>query len=148
MNEPRSQRWAYFAMGLMAGVIVVLALALLQQQGAARAYAAASQATSSDGRGLLMATGMSQQNLSDIVWVLHEHPPLAALARSGEDSETMAKLRKPNRLSLMLYKVERNGTAMKFIAGRDLSYDEELIEWKNESPTVKEVVEALRKQIK
>ena len=54
------QKWAFFAMGVMAGVIFILASALLGQYGMnSRAYAQDPSVTSEGGKNLLLAAGGS-----------------------------------------------------------------------------------------
>ncbi len=135
------QKWAFFTMGLMSGIIVLLATALLMQPASARQDGV----SSSDGKGLLMVPGGSADNRNDIVWVLHEHDPLPALAKLVSDTEEAKDLRKPKRLSLMMYKCMDQGRSMKFVSGRDISYDEELVDYNTEKPRVSEIYADLKK---
>ncbi len=136
------QKWGFFTMGMMSGIIVLLVFALLSQHGENLAYA--KQATDNDGKGLIMATGGSQQGIQDIVWVLHEHPPLPALKVEG--TEESKDLRKEKRLSLLLYRCENQAKSMKLISARDLSYDEEMMDYNCEKPKVGEIYADLKKQ--
>lgn len=142
------QKWVFFAMGVMAGIIFILAAALLGQYQGNRAYAQQESITPEEGRNLWMAVGGSADNRRDIVWVLHEHPPLQALAGLMGDSEESRKLRKEKRVSLMMYRAD-NGNSLKLIAVRDLAYDEELMEYgKPEDPSVRKVYEDLKRAVR
>jgi hypothetical protein len=118
------QKWAYFSMGAMAGIIAILASALVLQHGSMNAYAASQQDPSLQSGKLMMVAGMSTQNQADILWVLHEHAPIPALKKLDDEDEAGKDLRKETRLSLMMYKVEKNGDLMKLVSSRDLSFDE------------------------
>lgn len=148
------QKWAYFAMGLMSGIIVLLAFAVLDRHNANLAYARSYSPQDDDGPGALrIISGGSQQNLQDIVWIVHKHRTLPNLARALKASETggpddKSLVDHDNRLSLLLYKVERNGQAMKLVAARDITYDEQMIDYNTEKPKVREILDELKKQVK
>jgi hypothetical protein len=135
------QKWAFFTMGLMSGIIVLLATALLMQPAAARQDGV----SSNDGKGLLMVPGGSADNRNDIVWVLHEHDPLPALAKLVSDTEEAKDLRKPKRLSLMMYQCVSGAKSMKLVSARDISYDEELVDYNTERPRVADIYADLKK---
>jgi hypothetical protein len=137
------QKWAFFMMGLMSGIIVLLVMALFSQHEASLAHAR--QDGTNDGKGLLMVSGGSADNRQDVVWVLHEHDPLPALAKLVSDSEEAKDLRKPKRLSLMMYQCVNGDKSMKLISARDLSYDEELVDFNTEKPRVAEIYADLKK---
>ncbi len=137
------QKWAYFTMGMMAGVIVLLVHALIMQHHDNVAYARQGGGVSGDGS-LVMATGGSQSQIQDIVWVLHEHLPLAAL-RVETDDEDAKKLRKEKHVSLLMYRCENQAKSLRLIAARDISYDEELIDFNTEKPKVSEIFADLKK---
>lgn len=134
-------KWAYFAMGIMSGLILVLGYALLMSAHDNRAWAAQSVDSNSK---FVLAVGGSQQGINDIVWVLHEHPPHPGLKTREEDNKVL----KNSRISLCLYKAARNGEAMKLMAARDIAYDVEFMDFNQEKPTVREIIETLSKQIK
>ncbi|MBI2932898.1 MAG: hypothetical protein HYY16_14730 [Planctomycetes bacterium] len=140
-------KWAYFSMGIMSGIILMLVFALLMQHRENVAWARQDAGTDKQGHPLLMATGGSQANINDIVWVLHEHDPIEALRLEGTDEGTsVQKLRKQSRLSLLMYRCENQAKSMKLIAARDIGYDEEMIDYMTEKPRVSEVISELRKQ--
>lgn len=135
------QKWSFFAMGAMTGVIAILSCALLMQQQGGQAYAAAMQGDDTQNK-LVISSGMSQQNQSDMLWIVHKHP---RLIKPKEQDKELQK----DCVSLSLYKITRNGEGMKLIAVRDISYDEELVEYQTarETPSVKDVYDLLKKQM-
>jgi len=137
------QKWGFFAVGAMAGVIAVLSFALLLQQQNGLAHASTFQGDDTQNK-LVMAPGMSQQNQADCLWIIHKHPALIKPKDADKD------LTKPDRLSLSLYRITKNGEGMKLVAVRDISYDEELVEYQTarETPTVRDVYDLLKKQVK
>jgi len=66
------QKWTYFSMGVMAGLILLLGGALLMQGREQTAYAM--QGVDNQGK-YAMAVGSSEANKYDMLWVLNEHPP-------------------------------------------------------------------------
>jgi hypothetical protein len=136
------QKWAYFTMGAMAGMIVLLLHALIMQHSDNKALAQGGAATVSGDGSIVMATGGSQSQINDIVWVLHEHEPLKALQ---VEDEATKDLRKVKHLSLMMYRCENQARSMKLVAARDISYDEELIDYQTEKPKVLEIFADLKK---
>ena len=137
------QKWTYFTMGMMAGLILLLGGALLMQGREPVAHAMM-QGVDNQGK-FTLAVGSSEPNRYDMLWVLNEHQPHAKLRARGEDD---AGILKSTQMSLCLYKIERQGEKMKLIAARDIAYDIELQDFNQESPTAKEVIEALRKRMK
>ncbi len=138
------QKWGFFAMGAMAGIIVVLSFALLSQQQSGLAYAATSGAQGDDSSNkLVVMAGMSNQNQADMLWIVHKHQPL--LKPKDQDKD----LQKADHTTLSLYKITKNGEGMKLVAVRDISYDEELTELNitREQPTVRDIYEQLKKQV-
>jgi hypothetical protein len=136
------QKWTYFSMGIMAGLILLLGGALLMQGREPSAYAM--QGVDSQGK-FTMGVGSSEPNKYDMLWVLHEHPPHPKLKMRGEDDD--ASIQKGQRISLCLYKIEKQGEKMRLIAARDIAYDVEIIEFGQEKPTVREVMDTLKKSI-
>jgi hypothetical protein len=135
------QKWGYFAMGTMAGIILVLTFALLGQQQGNLAHASSYV---QDGPGTLhISRGSATQNQDDCLWVLHKHPPLIKPKETGDK-----EMQKGEKMSLLLYRITKNGEAMKLVAVRDISYDEELMELYNERPSVKDIYEQLKKTVK
>jgi len=136
------QKWTYFTMGIMAGLILLLGGALLMQ---GREPAAHAMQGVDNQRGFILATGSSEPNRYDMLWVLHKHAPHPKLKVRGEEGEGILK---GELMSLCLYKIERQGEKMKFVAARDIAYDIELRDFNQETPTTKEVLNSLSKQMK
>ena len=136
------QKWTYFTMGIMAGLILLLGGALLSQGRESTAYAM--QGVDNQGR-FSLATGSSEPNRYDMLWVMHEHDPHPKLRLRGDDD---AGILKPKQITLCLYKIERQGERMKLVAARDIAYDIELQNYNQETPTVKEVLDTLKKGMK
>lgn len=137
------QKWTYFSMGIMAGLILLLGGALLMQ-GREPAAHAAPQSVDNQGA-FTLAVGSSEPNRYDMLWVLHKHQPHPKLRIRGEDD---AGILKGEQITLCLYKVERQGERMKLVAARDIAYDIELQDFNQETPTAKEVLENLKKRMK
>jgi hypothetical protein len=137
------QKWTYFSMGIMAGLILLLGGALLMQ-GREPAAHAAPQSVDNQGK-FTLAVGSSEPNRYDMLWVLNEHQPHPKLRVRGEDD---AGILKGTQITLCLYKVERQGERMKLVAARDIAYDIELQDYNQEAPTAKDVLETLRKRMK
>ena len=137
------QKWTFFTIGVMAGIIAVLGGALLLQARASNAYA--SSPTTQDNNpaaGIVVATGGSQSNVNDICWVLYKQEK-----KSGGDSDRGSAadeiLNRPA-LSLACYQVTGNAKGMKLIGVRNVAWDMDLTEYSNERPEVKEIVKVLR----
>jgi hypothetical protein len=136
------QKWTFFTMGLMAGLILLLGGALLMQGRESTAHAAPMQGVDNQGK-FVMAVGGSEPNRYDMLWVLNEHPPHPKLKpERGDDAGFM----KQNQITLCLYKIERQGEKMKLVAARDIAYDIEFQDLGQESPTAKEVYQTLSKR--
>lgn len=136
------QKWTYFTMGIMAGLILLLGGALLMQGREPAAHAM--QGVDNQG-GFILATGSSEPNRYDMLWVLHKHAPHPKLRVRGEEE---AGILKGELMSLCLYKIERQGERMKLVAVRDIAYDIELQDYNQETPTAKEVLQVLSKKMK
>lgn len=136
------QKWTYFSMGIMAGLILLLGGALLMQGREPAAHAM--QSVDNQGK-FTLAVGSSEPNRYDMLWVLHEHPPHPKLKVRGEDD---AGILKGTQMSLCLYKIERQGEKMKLVAARDIAYDIELQDFNQETPTAKEVLKSLSGRMK
>lgn len=133
-------KWTGFAAGLAAGLAVVAVAAAV---GTVQPAHAAPQSVDNNGK-FVVAVGGSQQGISDLLWVLHEHPPHPGLKGREEDHKVL----KGTRISLCLYKAAKNGDAMKLMSARDIAYDIEFMDFNQESPTVATVIQTLAKQIK
>jgi len=138
------QKWTYFSMGVMAALILLLGGALLMQGREPMAYAAP-QGVDNQG-GFIVATGSSEPNRYDMLWILHKHQPHPKLKLRGADED--GGILKPEQITLCLYKVERQGEKMKLVAARDIAYDIELQDYNQENPTAKEVLETLKKRMR
>jgi hypothetical protein len=136
------QKWTYFTMGIMAGLILLLGGALLVQGREPTAFAM--QSVDNQGK-YVMGIGGSAQGLNDMVWVLHEHPPLPGLKPRGEEDDT--RIQKGNRVSLCLYQIAENGRKMKLVSVRDIAYDVEIIDFMSEPP-VRDIIATLKKNLK
>jgi hypothetical protein len=137
------QKWSYFSMGIMAGIIAVLFTVVVSQNREPQAYAAVAPAQAADntGQGLMLATGGATANQVDVLWVINKHK---AVARAGGDSKDVVSS-KDERITLCCYQVLTGGRKIKLVGVRDISFDMDLMELENDKPTVKEIVEALRK---
>ncbi len=133
-------KWSFFLMGLMAGLIAVLAAALLMQGREPQAFAQGATVDNAGG-GLVMGIGGSQTQMSDILWVLYKHP---AGKRAGADPNSITTS-KDERLTLCCYQVSNGARGMRLAAVRDISFDMDLIGWNNEKPFVQEIIAELKK---
>jgi hypothetical protein len=131
------QKWSYFSMGIMSGIIAVLLTVVVLENREPRAEASPLQtADSAAGAGLLIGTGASQANQNDILWVIYKRP-----AETGPSD-----VKKSERLTLCCYQVSNGARTIKLAAVRDISYDMDLMELSNDRPHVRDIVEELRKQ--
>ena len=137
------QKWGYFSTGIMAGIIAVLLTVLVLQNREPQAYAApaAPQAVDNTGQGLMLATGGATSNQADILWVIHKHK---ATARTGGDTKDVVT-QKDERITLCCYQVTVGGRKMKLVGVRDISFDMDLLELENDKPSVKDIVDVIRK---
>ena len=135
------QKWSYFSMGIMAGIIAVLMTVVVMQNHEPKAYAA-SQATDNTGQGLMLATGGATAQQADVLWVINKHK---APARAGAGDPKDIVNAKDERITLSCYQVTTGARKIKLVAVRDISFDQDLIELENDKPSVKDIVETLRK---
>ncbi len=138
------QRWSQFSVGLMAGIIVVLLTIVILQNREPQAHAVAPQSVDSSG-GLIMGIGGSQTQLNDLVWVLWKHP--APKRPVGEDTKDGITTSKDERLTLCCYQVANGARSMKLVGVRDISFDMDVVEYRNEKPTVSDIVSELKKSM-
>ena len=136
------QRWSYFSMGIMAGIILVLLTVVVVQSHEPKAYGAASQAVDNTGQGLMLATGGATSQMSDVLWVIHKH----AVARKagGSDKDITGK---DERITLCCYQVQNGARSIKLCAVRDISFDMDVVEYGNDKPHVKDIIEELKKTL-
>jgi len=137
--------WKDLTIGAMAGIVTILGVAL---GGQSSAHAGPAQDAASEKGNLLMAVGGSADNRMDIVWVLHKHKPLPALAKLMGDGEEARELRKEENLSLMMYKCEDGGKSLRLVAARLLNYDEEMTSYRQEKPTPLDIYNDLKAEVK
>ena len=124
----------------MLGITAGLFLMVLARSPETAAHAAPPQGVDNQGK-FTVAVGGSEPNRYDMLWVLHEHPTHPSLRPDrGEDS-------KANQITLALYKIEKQGEMMKLIAARDIAYDIELQNWKQEDPDAVKVYELYKKRL-
>jgi hypothetical protein len=121
-----------FWKGITAGLVLMFG-GMQLMRGRETAAHAAPQGVDNQGK-FTLAVGGSEANRYDMLWVLHEHTPNPKpKAERGED----AALIKPTAITLCLYKVEKQGDKMKFVAARDIAYDVELQNMGQEHPDAK-----------
>ena len=132
-------------MGIMAGIIFVLAFLLLAQHNEQVAYASSSPQDTGGAGGTFMATGGTGQNQTDMIWILYRR----AGKRKTPGKTSTANLAGPNRLTLCAYRMgQGNRPRMQLLSARDISYDVEMLEYSNSGLDVATVIKALRKQKK
>jgi hypothetical protein len=136
------QKWSYFSIGIMAGIILVLLTVVILQNHEPKAYAAPTPAQASDntGQGLMLATGGATNQQTDVLWVIHKH---AAARKAGGSEKDI--LNKDERITLCCYQVMNGARKIRLVGVRDISFDMDVVELENDKPTVKDVIEALKK---
>ncbi|HLY07770.1 MAG TPA: hypothetical protein VKW04_00570 [Planctomycetota bacterium] len=131
-------RWTYVATGMMTGIIGVLLTLLIAQNREPQAWAAP-QSVDNTHDGLIMGSGGATTNTQDVLWVLYKRP---APAGSGAKDSILSKA---ERVTLCCYQVANGARNMKLVAVRDISFDIDLVEYGNDKPHVKEIVDELKK---
>jgi hypothetical protein len=132
-------KWMYFTTGIMAGIIAVLLTVVIAQNREPQAWAAP-QSVDNTGAGLMMGTGGCQSQIQDICWVIYKRP-----ATSKGDKEGV--LSKSERITLCCYQVENGARKMKLVGVRDITFDVDVYELENDKPTVKDIVDAIKKSM-
>ena len=133
-------RWTYVATGMMAGIIAVLLVMVIGQNRETQAWAApATQDRSGD---LQMYTGGSQTQTQDILWVVYKR----AASPPPDAKGIMAS--KTERIALCCYQVQNGARQIKLVAVRDISFDMDVVEYGNDKPHVKDIIDELRKSEK
>jgi hypothetical protein len=121
---------APFVTGVLLGVIVALLAVLALRDGTQPAYAQGAASGPATVGNMTIVTGMSQQNLTDLMYVL-------SIAPNGTNKH------------LAVYQCV-NGRTLKLVATRDITWDLQVPMMKNDPPspaTIKvEVEKALKKQ--
>ena len=133
-------KWMYFSTGIMAGIIAVLLTVLIGQNREPQAWAAP-QSVDNTGAGLMMGTGGAQSQIQDILWVLYKRQ-----APTKGDKE--GALQKSERITLCCYQVENGARKMKLVGVRDISFDMDVVEYGNDKPHVKDIIDELKKSEK
>jgi hypothetical protein len=137
------QKWSYFSMGIMAGIIAVLLTVVVMQNREPLAHASTLQSVDNTGSGLMMGIGASQQNQNDIVWVVYKRP---APRKAGADSKDAA-VSKDERITLAAYQIGNGARSMKLAAVRDISFDLDIVEIANDKPHVRDIIEEIKKTL-
>ena len=130
-------RWTYVATGVMTGIIGVLLAVVVSQNRETQAWAAP-QATDNTGAGLMMGTGGSQTQTQDILWIIFKRAASSVADANG----VMAK---SERITLCCYQVQNGARLIKLVAVRDISFDMDVVEYGNDKPHVKDIIEELKK---
>ncbi|MBI3857344.1 MAG: hypothetical protein HY293_16780 [Planctomycetes bacterium] len=133
-------RWTYAATGVMAGIIGVLLTVVISQNRETQAWAAPMSMQAAT-EGLQMYTGGSQTQTQDIVWIIYKR----AAQSKGDEKGILSK---SERISLCCYQVANGARTIKLVAVRDISFDMDVIEYGNEKPHVKDIIEELKKNEK
>ena len=131
-------RWTYVATGVMTGIIGVLLTVVIAQNREPQAWAAP-QSVDNNQNGLIMGSGGATTNTQDVLWVIYKRA--AASTAGGKDTI----LTKSEKITLCCYQVANGARSMKLAAVRDISFDMDLVEYSNEKPHVKDIVEDLKK---
>ncbi len=133
-------RWPYVATGMMAGVIAVLLTVVIAQNREPKAFAVP-QSVDNTNAGLIMGTGGAQTQTQDILWILFKRQ-----APSKGDKEGI--LAKSERITLCCYQVANGARNVKLVAVRDISFDMDVVEYMNDKPHVKDIIDELKKTMK
>ena len=136
-------RWMYFATGIMAGIIAVLLTVVIAQNREPQAWAAPAtpQGVDNTGAGLMMGTGGAQSQIQDILWVIYKRQAPVKGDKEGA-------LSKSERITLCCYQVGNGARSVKLVAVRDISFDLDVVEYGNDKPHVKDIIEELKKSEK
>lgn len=136
------QKWCFFVMGAMSGVIALLSFALLSQSTLPAAHAVNNIADGS--MGVLAVPGMSGQDTQDMLWVIHKGQPVI----SSTDTTGIVPRPTGDKVTLALYRIEDNGRAIKLAGVRDISYDIGFVDYKGQrEATVKDVYKELKDEL-
>ena len=133
----------YFAMGIMAGIIAVLLTVVVMRDYGPEAHAVMPQGSDNTGQGLMLATGGSQTQTQDILWVVHKRRVAARPGVKADDFTNRAE-----QVTLACYQVGNGARSIKLVAVRNITFDMDLVEYASERPTVRSIIEQLKKQQK
>ncbi len=131
-------RWTYVATGVMTGILGVLLTMVVTQNREPQAWAAP-QSVDNNQNGLIMGSGGATTQTQDILWITYKRP---APAGSGAKDSILSK---SERITLCCYQVANGARTIKLVAVRDISFDMDLVEYGNDKPHVKEIVDDLKK---
>jgi hypothetical protein len=134
-------RWTYVATGVMTGIIGVLLTVVITQNREPQAWAAP-QTVDNTNNGLMMGTGGAQTQTQDVLWVIYKRP--GTTNAGGKDS----MLSKAEKITLCCYQVMNGARMIKLVAVRDISFDMDIVEYGNDKPRVKDIIEELKKSEK
>jgi hypothetical protein len=132
-------RWTYVATGIMAGVIAVLLVVVVGQNRDTQAWAA--PAFQEKGGDIQMYTGGSQTQTQDILWIVYK--------RAGSPiADAKGALAKTERITLACYQVQNGARMIKLVAAREISYDMDMLDFANDKPHVKDIIDEIKKNEK
>lgn len=131
-------RWTYLASGVMVGIIAVLLAVIISQNREPQAWAAPLMQQAASTESLQMYTGGSQTQTQDIVWIVYKRTQ----PTKGDEKGVLSK---PERITLCCYQVANGARTVKLVAVRDISFDMDVIEFGNDKPHVKDIIEELKK---
>jgi len=135
-------RWTYVASGVMAGIIAVLLAVIVAQNREPQAWAAPMMQQAANPEALQMYTGGAGTNTQDIVWITYKR----TAPSKGDDKGGI--LSKTERITLCCYQVANGARNIKLVAVRDVSFDMDVIEYGNDKPHVKDIIDELKKSEK
>ena len=94
------------------------------------------------GGDMQMYTGGSQTQTQDILWIVYKRnaPPPA-------DAKGIVAA-KTERITLACYQVQNGARQIKLVAVRDISFDMDVVEYGNDKPHVKDIIDELKKSEK
>jgi len=133
----------YVVTGVMTGIIGVLLTVVVSQNREPQAWAAPSAMQDKGGGDTLqMYSGGSQNNIQDVIWIVYKRA--AAASAGGKDSI----LSKSEKITLCCYQVGNGARNVKLVAVRDISFDMDVVEFGNDKPHVKDIIDELKKSEK
>lgn len=149
-------KWTFFSMGMLAGIVVLLAFALLYQINENELQAANSGLMSQDfsGAETICVQGGTAPDTRDLLWVLYRRrgkpkPTAPAEEASGrrtsrDKNETPVEVGGEFQLTLAAYQIaqgSRGGLTLRAV--RDITYDIEVPELNNGQPAVRDIKKQL-----
>jgi len=134
-------RWTYVATGVMTGIIGVLLTVVIAQNREPQVWAAPMQAQAG-GESLQMYSGGSQNNIQDVIWIVYKRA--GGASAGGKDTI----LSKSEKITLCCYQVGNGARNVKLVAVRDISFDMDVVEFGNDKPHVKDIIDELKKSEK